>query len=61
MRKNLPDNAGKIGEAASISGLGRFPGKVNGNPLHFLLGKSHGQSSLMVYSPWGHKESDMTE
>ena len=27
----------------------------------FLLRKSHGQRSLMGYSPWGHKESDMTE
>ena len=27
----------------------------------FLLGKSHGQRSLVGYSPWGHKESDMTE
>ena len=23
--------------------------------------KSHGQGSLAGYSPWGHKESDMTE
>ena len=23
--------------------------------------ESHGQSSLAGYSPWGHKESDMTE
>jgi len=23
----------------------------------FLLGKSHGQRSLVGYSPWGHKES----
>ena len=23
--------------------------------------KSHGQRSLEAYSPWGHKESDMTE
>ena len=23
--------------------------------------KSHGQRSLVGYSPWGHKESDMTE
>ena len=30
------------------------------NPV-FLPGKSHGQGSLAVYSPWGHKESDMTE
>jgi len=27
----------------------------------FLPGKSHGQRSLMGYSPWGCKESDMTE
>ena len=27
----------------------------------FLPGKSHGQRSLEGYSPWGHKESDMTE
>ena len=27
----------------------------------FLLGKFHGQRSLVGYSPWGHKELDMTE
>ena len=27
----------------------------------FLPGKSHGQRSLAGYSPWGHKESDITE
>ena len=27
----------------------------------FLPGKSHGQRSLAGYSPWGHKELDMTE
>jgi len=27
----------------------------------FLLGESHGQRSLVGYSPWGHKELDMTE
>ena len=27
----------------------------------FLPGKSHGQRSLVCYSPWGHKELDMTE
>ena len=26
-----------------------------------LLGKSHGQRSLVGYSLWGHKESDRTE
>ena len=27
----------------------------------FLLGKSHGQKSLVGYSPWGSKESGMNE
>ena len=27
----------------------------------FLPGESHGQRSLVSYSPWGHKESDTTE
>ena len=27
----------------------------------FLPGKSHGRRSLAGYSPWGHKELDMTE
>ena len=26
-----------------------------------MPGKSHGKRSLAGYSPWGHKESDMTE
>ena len=26
-----------------------------------LSGKSHGRSSLVGYSPWGHKESDTTQ
>ena len=29
--------------------------------IHFLPGEFHGQRSLMSYSPWGRKESDMTE
>ena len=28
--------------------------------LVFLPGASHGQRSLAGYSPWGHKELDMT-
>ena len=27
----------------------------------FLPGEFHGQRNLAGYSPWGHKESDMTE
>ena len=44
----------------SIPGSGRYPGEGNGNPI-LLPGKSHGQRSLVSYSPWGHKESGMTE
>ena len=33
---------------------------MEGTPV-FLPGKPHGQRSLGVYSPWGHKESDTTE
>ena len=29
--------------------------------LVFLPGEAHGQWSLAGYSPWGHKELDMTE
>ena len=33
-----------------------------GNPLQYsCLGKTRGQRILVGYSPWGHKESDMTE
>ena len=33
-----------------------------GHPTPVLLpGKSHGQRSLVVYSPWGCKESDLTK
>ena len=57
--KNLPANEE---DASSILGWGRSPGEGKGNPLqYFCLGKSHGQKSLEGYSPWGHKESDMTE
>ena len=27
----------------------------------FLPGKAHGQRNLVGYSPWGHKQSNMTE
>ena len=40
--------------------LGFLPCK-SGNPLVFLPGKSHGQRSVMGYSLWSCKESDMTE
>ena len=54
--KNLPANAGDAGGAGLIPGSGRSLGEGNGNPLIVLPGKSHGQRSLLGYSPYGHKE-----
>ena len=66
-------SAYNVGDLGSIPGLGRSPGEENGNPLQyswrrkwqptpvFLPGKSHGQRSLVGYSPWYCKESDMIE
>ena len=56
-------SASNTGHLGSIHGLGRSPGEGNGNPLTpvVLPGESHGQRSLVGYSPWGRKESDTTE
>ena len=57
--KNMPANAGDTG---SIPGLGRFLWRRKWQPTPvFLPGEFHGQRSLVGYSPWGPKESDMTE
>ena len=62
MVKNVPANAGNIKDAGLIPELGRSPGGGHGNPLQYsCLENPHGQRSLMGYSPWGHKELDMTE
>ena len=48
------DSSANAGDVSSVPGLGRSPGERNGNqptPV-FLPGKSHGQRSLMGYSPW---------
>ena len=38
------------------------PGGGHGNPLQYsCLENPHGQRSLAGYSPWGHKELDMTK
>ena len=44
-----------------IPGLGRSPGDVNGNPLQYSCLDNPIQRSLVGYSPWGRKGSDMTE
>ena len=57
-----PANAGDIRDAGSVPGLGRSPGKGNGYPLQYsCLENSMGIEPGRLYSPWSHKESDMTE
>ena len=56
------ESACNAGDPGSMPGLGRFSGEGNGKPTPmFLPGESHGQRSLVGYSPWGRKELDMTE
>ena len=33
--KNLPANAGDVGDTGSVPGSGRSPGGENGNPLQY--------------------------
>ena len=51
MVNNLPTNAEATGDKGLIPGSGISLGGGNGNPLHYLLGESHGQRSLVGYSP----------
>ena len=56
------ESACHAGDLSSIPGLGRSPGGKRGNPTQYsCLVYPHGQKSLAGYSPWGHKELDMTE
>ena len=63
LSRDLPGGSdGKVsvynaGDPGSIPGSGRSPGEGNGNPLQY----SCLERSLVGYSPWGRKESDMTE
>ena len=62
MVKNLPANAGDRRDAGSIPGLGRSPGEGNGLPLQYpCLENPMERGAWRGYSPWGCKESDMTE
>ena len=35
--------------------------QLNGHEFEQTLGDGEGLRSLVCYSPWGHRESDMTE
>ena len=60
--KNLPASAGDPRDADLIPGGGKIPWRRKWQPAPvFLPRKSHGQRSLVGYSPQGYKESAMTE
>ena len=62
--KGFPGGASGI-EPAYSAGDARGSGLIRGSgrsPTPVLLPEeSHGQRSLVGYSPWGYKETDMTE
>ena len=53
------------GDSGSIPGWGRSPGEGHGSPLQYSCLENPKQEdiqrNLLGYSPWGHKELDMTE
>ena len=56
--KHLPE----MRETQVPSWVGKIPWRRKWQPTPVLLpGESHGRRSLVGYSPWGRKESDMTE
>ena len=59
--KYLPAKPGDIRDAGSIPRLGRSPVGGNGNPLQYSCLENSMEGSLVGYSPWGCKESNMTE
>ena len=60
VEKNLP--VGDVRDVGSVPGVEKILWRRTWQPtLVFLSGKSHGQRSLVSYSPRGHKESDRTE
>ena len=58
----LSSQAGRRGHAGSVASASmRLLDSTAKPTLVFLPGESYGQKSLVDYSPWGRKESDMTE
>ena len=61
MVKNLAANAGDTRDAGVIPGSGRSPAVRNGSPLQYFCMENPMDRGTWWASPWGCKESDMTE
>ena len=63
VRKQLQNPPANVGDKSCglDPRVGKNPQRRTWQPTPvFLPGKSNGQMSLAGYSPWGHKDSDMT-
>ena len=60
--KNMPAIAGDTKDVGSIPGSGRSTGGGHGNPFQYSCPENPmDRGAWWAYSPWGCKESDMTE
>ena len=55
------ESACSAGDLGLVSELKRCSGEGNDYHSSVLAWRSHGQRSLVGYSPWDHRESDTTE
>ena len=60
MVKNLPSNAGDIGDSGSIPGSGRFPGGGHGKPLQYSCLENPMDRGAWWATDPGITESDVT-
>ena len=59
--KNPPANAGDSKDLSSIPGSGRSPGEGDENPLQYSYLENPMDRGAWRASPWGCRESDITE
>ena len=59
--KESARDTGDTGDTGSIPESGRCSGEGNGNLFQYSCLDNSMDVSLAAYSPWGHKELDMTE
>ena len=59
--KNLPANAGDLGDMDLITGLGRSSGIENGNPLQYSCLENSMDREDYGLPPWACKDSDTTD
>ena len=59
--QTVKESTCNVGDLGLIPGSGRFPGEGNGYPLQYSCLENSMDRGAWWASPWGRKESDMTE